>query len=249
MTREKACMSGIDIFEHNLWQPFAMFGLTGPLFTLNGTTIATTWYCMLIIAAVALAARYALQNPDTLPGFIVTSFIRTFTSMVHQTFDKVIYRYYAFITTLFIFIIVCNCCVILGFHEPTTDPNTTFALGIISFLYAQKEAILSQGLWGYIKHYFKPFFFMAPLEVLGKLTSIISLSFRLFGNIFGGSLILTLWAKAKAGSIITQTLGLLLGINLITMLFFGLFEGFIQAFVFTVLSLTYISMGIQEEHT
>lgn len=240
-------MSGIDIVEHHFWQPLAPWGLTSALFTFNATTLTTTWICMLFIAVVALIARYTLQNKESLAGFVTLSFVRTFTSMVEQSFDKPIYRYYAFITSLFTFIIICNCCVVFGLHEPTTDVNTTFALGIISFLYAQKEAIRAQGLWGYIKHYFEPFFFMMPLEVLSKITSIISLSFRLFGNIFGGSLILTLWAKAKSGSVMAHILGLLFGINLITMLFFGLFEGFIQAFVFSVLSLTYISMGMPQD--
>lgn len=240
-------MSGIDILEHHYWQPLASWGLTGSLYTFNATTLTATWICMLIIAIFALIGRCYVQKTHSIVGFIVSSFIRTFMDMVQQSFDRVIYRYYAFITSLFVFIIVCNCSVIVGLHEPTTDVNTTFALGIISFLFAQKEAILSHGLWGYIKHYFKPFFFMAPLEVLSKVTSIISLSFRLFGNIFGGSLILNLWAHAKSGSIVFHILGILTGLNIITMLFFGLFEGFIQAFVFSVLSLTYLAMGTQHD--
>lgn len=242
-------MSGIDILEHHFWQPFAHYGLTGPLFTFNATTLTHTWICMGIIACAAIAARFALNRPDSLAGFISRLYIKSFIDMVHQTFDKKIYRYYAFVASLFTFILVCNCSVIIGLHEPTTDVNTTFALGIISFLYAQKEAILAHGIWGYIKHYFEPFFFMMPLEVLSKITSIISLSFRLFGNIFGGSLILNLWAHAKSGSFVAHLLGFIFGINLITILFFGLFEGFIQAFVFSILSLTAISMGLaHEEH-
>lgn len=240
-------MSGIDILEHNFWQPLAAWGLTSPLFTLNGTTLINTWICMGIIALAALYGRSVIQNKDSIAGFLARSFVRNFMDMVEQSFDHVIFKYYAFITTLFVFIIVCNCSVVFGLHEPTTDVNTTFALGIISFLFVQKEAIIAHGLWGYIKHYFKPFFFMAPLEVLSKLTSIISLSFRLFGNIFGGSLILTLWSHAKSGSLLFQVLGLISGLNIITMLFFGLFEGFIQAFVFSVLSLTYLAMNTQHD--
>lgn len=243
-------MSGIDILEHHFWQPLAPWGLTGPLYTFNATVLLSTWLCMLIIVCIALVARYYVSKKNTIGGFIAASFVRTFMDMVYQSCDKIVYKYYAFIASLFVFIIVCNCSILVGIHEPTTDVNTTFALGITSFLFVQKEAILAHGLWGYIKHYFKPFFFMAPLEILSKITSIISLSFRLFGNIFGGSLILSLWAHAKSGSVLFQILGIISGLNIITMLFFGIFEGFIQAFVFSVLSLTYLAMNIQhdEEH-
>ena len=92
--------------------------------------------------------------------------------------------------------------------------------------------------------------FTLPMELLGKCANIISLSLRLFGNIFGGSVIVSIFKGVIAGSFLWQTLALALGINLILMLFFGLFEGFIQAFVFSILSITYISMAAQksEEH-
>lgn len=87
-----------------------------------------------------------------------------------------------------------------------------------------------------------------PIELLGLFAKILSLAFRLFGNIFGGSVVSMIWANFRSGSIIIQSIAFLSGVNLIIVLFFGLFEGCIQAFVFTILSLTYLSMAVRQQH-
>ena len=87
---------------------------------------------------------------------------------------------------------------------------------------------------------------MLPLNIVGKLSSIISISFRLFGNIFGGAIITKLYFTAIRGSIILELLGILSGTNFLIIAFFTLFEGLLQAFVFAMLTLTYISLGTQE---
>jgi F-type H+-transporting ATPase subunit a len=90
---------------------------------------------------------------------------------------------------------------------------------------------------------------MLPLNIVGKFASIISMAFRLFGNIFGGSTIATIYFSILHGSTFLQTLGLFTGVNLIVLLFFGLFEGAIQAFVFAMLTITYLSIAISSEQT
>jgi F-type H+-transporting ATPase subunit a len=87
-----------------------------------------------------------------------------------------------------------------------------------------------------------------PIELLGLFAKILSLAFRLFGNIFGGSVVSMIWANFRSGSMIIQSIAFLSGVNLIIVLFFGLFEGCIQAFVFTILSLTYLSMALRQQH-
>lgn len=84
-----------------------------------------------------------------------------------------------------------------------------------------------------------------PLEVLSKIATVISLSFRLFGNIFAGSMIFGLLNQAVSGSLLLQMLATFSGAILIVMVFFGIFESAIQAYVFTILSLTYLSMAVQ----
>src|SRR5690606_8858231 len=142
---------------------------------------------------------------------------------------------------------LCNTASIIPLlDEPTRDLNTALALGIISFIYIQVFTIKAHGIKSYIGGFFKPFFVMFPLNIIGKLSSIISVSFRLFGNIFGGSIITKLYFTAIQGSVLFELAGILTGMNLLIVLFFTLFEGLLQAFVFAMLTLTYLSIGSQE---
>jgi F-type H+-transporting ATPase subunit a len=132
-------------------------------------------------------------------------------------------------------------------EEPTKDISTTLALGIISFIYVQTYTIKTQGFREYIKEFLVPFFLMAPLHIIGKLATIVSISFRLFGNIFGGSIISKLYLNLLQKSIFLELAGIVTGLNLLVISFFGIFEAFLQAFVFTMLTLTYLALGSQHD--
>lgn len=245
-------MENFDIFEHRTLDLGAYFGHSSPFLMINLDTLIRTWVVLIILCILVFLARKSLKKPDTVHGYITESYVRTIRDTVTQSLEHYKYRHCAFLGSIFTYILLCNIAVILPFmEEPTNDLNTTLALALISFVYVQKEGIRAHGLGGYLKELCKPIFVFFPLEVLGKLATIISLSFRLFGNIFGGSVIAGMWHHAIAGSFWAQSAGLLFGINLIIMLFFGLFEGLIQAFVFSILSLTYLSMTIasHEEHS
>jgi F-type H+-transporting ATPase subunit a len=145
-------------------------------------------------------------------------------------------RYYPLICALFIFLLFCNWIGIIPFmDEPTKDLNTTLGLGIMGFFIAHGTAIKVKGFKNYITEYFKPIFFMMPLNVVGELAKVISISFRLFGNIMGGSIIIIVVSYLAYGLILPPFL----------YAFFGLFVGTIQAFVFTVLTLVYIAVQIR----
>ena len=116
-------------------------------------------------------------------------------------------------------------------------------------MYVQGNAIKARGIFGYIKDYFAPFFLLFPLNIIGTLATIVSISFRLFGNIFSGAIIGKLYLNALAGNFLFEMLGILSGINIILTLFFVLFAGTIQAFVFSMLTLTYLAMAITQEPT
>jgi F-type H+-transporting ATPase subunit a len=120
-------------------------------------------------------------------------------------------------------------------EEPTKDLNTPLALGLMGFCIAHYAGIKSKGFKEYSKEYFQPMFFMMPLNVIGELAKIVSISFRLFGNIMGGSIIILVV------SYLTYSLLLPPFLNA----FFGLFVGTIQAFVFTMLTVVYISVQLK----
>lgn len=230
------------------WALGSFLGLQHPLLEVNKTTIINTWILLGIFLILLLPVKHLLKSPNGIGRFIALSVADFFTNLCNQSLGFFSFKHIAFITTLFCFILGCNILsTIPWLEEPTTDPNTTFALGIFSFLYIQAIEIANNGFIGYIKHYFTPFFLMAPLHIVSKLSSVLSISFRLFGNIFGGSIITSIWFNAIHGSFILETIGLVTGFNLILILFFNLFEGFLQAFVFTMLSLTYLAMAIKTD--
>lgn len=267
-------MKDIGLFDHYIWRPFRVFGWEHSFFNLHADTVLCTWAALLIILIVALIGRLYLFRPNSIGNYCAKSIAQSLNSLVQQVFETTIYQYYLFIGSLFTFILICNCLILIpGLEEPTKDLNTTFALSIIAFLYIQKEILAAQGIKHYIGEFFKtplPLHYkirnrvlsyfitviaaclnliigtiLLPLELISKGSLMISLSFRLFGNIFAGSVIHSLLHYAVSGSFILQTSTLAL--NLIILLFFGLFEGAIQAFVFATLTATYINMGIQQE--
>ncbi len=126
---------------------------------------------------------------------------------------------------------------------PNADLNTTLAMALIAVAVVQIAGIASHGLGGYIKELTTPLF-LAPVHIIGEIARVISLSFRLFGNIFGGEVLVTVM-YALLGS-------LFLGFG--TAIFLGLevLFGFIQALIFSILTLVFISIAVAghggEEH-
>lgn len=242
-------MHEIDSQGTHLWSlGKLLFGFHHPLLMLNKDTLIHTWIVIALMIGVLIYAYIMLRYKKGIASFLILSYVQFFKDLCDQSISVFSIHHFSFITSLFTFIFLCNTISILPtLEEPTTDINTTLALGIITFLYTQITSIYSHGIFAYIKEYFAPFFVMFPLHVIGKIASIVSLSFRLFGNILGGALISNIYLSAIKSSLFLELFGLFSGFNLGIFMFFGLFEGFLQAFVFTMLSLTYLSIAIQGE--
>ena len=157
-------------------------------------------------------------------------------------------KYVPFVGSFFIFILFLNYLgVIPGLQPPTADLNTTLALGIAAVLGVQIIAIKENGIGGYLKHLAgdPPWlgFLMFPLEVVAQLSRAGSLAVRLFGNIFGEKAVVIELTKLGLLVLIADAIPI---IPLqVPMLFFGLFAGFLQAFVFTILTSIYIVLFIE----
>lgn len=242
-------MEGFDILLEPQWHLFKSFGFEHFFFSIDITTVLNTWIVLAIIALLGIAVRIIMRHKQSVLFHVVISFIKNFKDMTMQTLGFFSLKHFSFVTALFIYIVLCNSITIIpGTEEPTKNINTALALGLISFFYVQYYAIRAHGIWHYIKEYFTPIFVMFPLHVVGKLASIISMSFRLYGNIFGGSTIAAIYFSIIYGAPLYEAIGAFSGINLGIILFFGLFEGIIQAFVFAMLSITYLSIAISQEN-
>ena len=143
--------------------------------------------------------------------------------------------------TFFMFILAANLIGLLpGFAPPTSDFNVTFALGVTSFLVYNYYGFRAKG-FGYLKNFIGPIwwlaFLMLPLELIDNFVRPVSLALRLFGNMTGDHLVLEIFTGLTK-----------IGVPVIFYML-GAFVSLIQAFVFTILSIIYLSLALEEhEH-
>lgn len=241
-------MPTLELFSSHAFQPLRRFGFEHPFWSLNADTIIHTWIVIGIISLLIIACRIALRYPHSIGHYAITSYVTSWRDLYQQTVGVFSFGPFSFVISLFTYIFLCNLSALIPwFEEPTSDLNTTLALGLSAFAYTQGCSIAAHGLAGYIRHYFEPIALLMPLNVVGELASIVSISFRLFGNIFGGMVISKLLLGAISGSLIAELIALVTGINLVMALFFGLFESLIQAFVFAMLTLTSLSLALYSD--
>ncbi len=150
--------------------------------------------------------------------------------------EKEASKYFPVICMIFLFVFLSNLTgLIPGFLPPTDNINTTLALGIFVFIYYNYQGIKEQGLIGHLKHFAGPVWYLAPLifviEIISHAVRPVSLALRLRGNMFGDHLVLSIFSD------------LLPYIVPIVFMVLGLFVCFIQAFVFTLLTMVYISLA------
>ncbi len=158
--------------------------------------------------------------------------------------------YFPIIGTVFIYIFVSNILgIIPGFLPPTENINTNFAVAITIFVYYNYIGFSRTGFKNYIQHFIGPslgstigmilfrVLLMSPLlfviEIIGHCMRPVSLSFRLFGNIYGDHMVLSTFSDMAPILVPIAFLG------------FGIFVSFIQAFVFTLLSTVYIGLAVE----
>jgi F-type H+-transporting ATPase subunit a len=128
-------------------------------------------------------------------------------------------------------------------RPPTSDLNMTIAMALIAYVAFQYLGVRAHGVRGRIKHLATPVF-VFPIEVVSETARIISLSFRLFGNIFAGDVLLTIMYSIAAAIKIT-VIGLVIPV---VFLYLEVLFGFIQALVFAILTLIYISLATADTH-
>ncbi len=211
--------------------------LLGVNLVFNTHTILMTWIVMgaLILFGFLATRRIGfLPNPFQVVGEL---FVNGFYGLTRDSLDEVYAKkYFPIICSLFMFLLLSNWIGILPMlEEPTKDLNTPLSLGVMGFFIAHYSGIKAKGFKGYIKEYMEPIFFMAPLNVISELSKVISISFRLYGNIMGGAIIILVVSYLVYSLLLPPLL----------LLFFGLFIGTIQAFVFTMLTLVYISVQVK----
>jgi F-type H+-transporting ATPase subunit a len=193
-----------------------------------------------LMILIAYLTKKLLFDRPSKPQVLFEMMYSFFEEFVNDTLG-VKYSYYTpYILTIFLFIWVSNMVGMIpipGFMEPTRNLNVPLGIGIIAILVVHGTAIKVKGVWGHFRNYLNPIenpLFL--LDIVGEISKVVSISFRLFGNILGGAIIILVVSS------LVKYLLFPVGLNL----FFGIFVGTIQAFVFTMLALTYIGVEIAE---
>jgi F-type H+-transporting ATPase subunit a len=200
-----------------------------------------SWFAILLLIIFAvLATRKIDMVPTKAQNFfeILISGMEEF--MVDITGEEGRW-FFPIIATIFMYIAVCNLMgLIPGFFPPTASINTTVSCAIPVFIFTHFIGIKYHGI-KYIKHFLGPVWWLIPIilpiEIIGHLARVLSLSFRLFGNITGHELVLAILFML-AGAFFAP----------LPIMAMGIFVAFVQAFVFFLLSIMYFSGAMEEAH-
>lgn len=221
----------IDFMVHGIFQ-YQFFGHTVWI----TTTHVCTLIVMLLLLGFAIAANRAMKHANEIPtGFqnVVELIVEKLDGMVDSTMGKNGVKFRNYIGTIFIFILISNFSGLLGLRPPTADYGITLPLGLMSFTIIHVVELKYQKVSGVIKGLCDPWVFWAPINIIGNVAVPISLSLRLFANILSGTVMMAL------------IYGLLSKIAFFwpgaLHVYFDLFSGAIQTYVFCMLTMTYIS--------
>ncbi len=240
-----------QIGEHSTW----VWPIVG---SVHADTILTTWLAM----GVALIFLAWIGNSYRGPRAgkrqtIFEGIIDYISDMVYGSLGRNGEPYVPFFIALFIYLFLLNQFGVLPLKalglpfggSPTADLNTTVPYAFLIFFGIQVAAIRKNGL-GHYAHLAKPFAILLPLNILEELTRPVTLAARLFFNIFVGELLFIIIASIVVQKITIGPVNLSLAVSILPFFiqFFNFFVGTIQAFVFTLLGIVYLSLAIADEH-
>jgi len=193
----------------------------------------------LLILFIIFLVRIVIKKRPSKLQIIFELIYKAFEGFVVDTLGNVRANYTPYIVTLFLFIWICNMIGMIpipGFMEPTRNLNVPLGLGLMVVVVVHYSACKVKGIWNHVQDYMPHKNWLSLLDIIGEVSKVVSISFRLFGNILGGAIII-LVVSSLVNYVVFPV-----GLNL----FFGIFVGTIQAFVFTMLALSYIGAEISE---
>ena len=193
-----------------------------------------TW---VIMAVLVILCKIFVRNLKTVPTgaqllieMLITWLNNFFVDIMGQKGKK----YLPFLETLIIYIGVSNVIGLFGLRPPTKDLNVTAGLAIMSIIYIQYCGIKEKGVKRWLRSFKEPMPLLLPINIMELIIKPLSLCMRLFGNVLGAFVIMEL-----------VKLCIPVGVPLILSLYFDVFDGLIQAYVFVFLTSLYIKEAIE----
>ena len=230
-----------------------MYEFLGLNFNLANVMMITIASLVVFIIAIVSTRRIAMK-PTGMQNFMewVMDFVK---GLINSNMDwKDGGRFHILGITLIMYIFVSNMLGlpfsitydgVLWWKSPTADPAVALTLSAMVMGLSHYYGLKLKGVKAYGKEFFKPFWFMFPIKIIEEFANTLTLGLRLYGNIFAGEILLGL----LAGGLATGTVGTIAAI-LPTLAWqgFSVFIGAIQAFIFTMLSMVYLSHKVSQDH-
>ena len=226
--------------------------------TFNLSTVAMLLLSAIIVFLIAfISTRKLALKPTGMQNFMewVMDFVK---GIIKSNMDwKTGGRFHVLGITLIMFIAVMNLIGLplgglsingnLWWKSPTADPTVTMSLAAMVLVLTQYYGVKMRKMSGYTKTFFQPMSFMFPLKLIEEFANTLTLGLRLYGNIYAGEILLTLIAKMVFKTAFIS-FGLLAIIPGIAWVGFSIFIGFIQAFIFTMLTMVYMAHKVADDH-
>lgn len=194
----------------------------------------------LILLFLAIRSTLKVQKPGGLQH-LAEMFHDFITTQSREIIGPHSEKFTPFLLSLFLFILICNLIgLIPGFESPTVSPAVPLGCAVVAFVYYNLQGIKAQGPWNFAKHFAGPVWWLAwlilPIEIISTLARVMSLTIRLYANIF-------------AGDMVTLAFFTLIPIG-IPVIFLLLHVGvsFLQAYIFTLLTTIYLQGVVAHEH-
>lgn len=204
-------------------------------------TVAMEFVVFFALLAFFLVVRATLSVDKPGPPQHVAEMLHGFVSdLAESIIGHGFERYVPFVTVVFVFVLLCNLLGLLpGFISPTAKPFVPLGIATLTFLYYHYHGIRENGA-GYIKQFIGPIWWiswlMLPIEIISHFARILSLTVRLYANMFAGDLVTLAFFSLIPAGIPVLFLGLHFGVALI------------QAYIFMVLATVYLSMAVSHDH-
>jgi F-type H+-transporting ATPase subunit a len=221
-------------------------------------TQVNMWIVMILIA---LLCKWLTSNLQIKPAgkkqVVAEYLVNLVNKFVKDNMGEAFKAFAPFIAALFSLAMFCSLSSLFGLYPPTADLNTTLGWAIVVFIMIMYYKIKTNGVKGYLKGLTEPFAVLTPFNIIGEFSTPISMAFRLFGNVASGVVISTLVYAALAwlSSIVLQWLPgtlaniplLQLGLPAVLSIYFDLFSSVLQAFIFCILTMLYVSSAASKE--
>ena len=198
-------------------------------------SVVVTWIIMAVLVLISVLATRNLKVTNPGKGqMLLEMAVSSLHDMVSDMVGEHGQRYVPYLMTVLIYIGFANIIGLFGFKPPTKDLNVTIALAVMSIVLIEAAGIIARGTKGWIKSFAQPVAIMTPFNILEIVIKPLSLCMRLFGNVLGAFVIL---------EVIKQVVPVILPVPF--SLYFDIFDGLIQAYVFVFLTSLFIKEAIE----